>query len=330
MAAFQINDDEWGALAEEPAELLKLYCAIRKVMDYRTGIAGKSRRISEQMLREVLYVAPLPGRHAPPEVTRQKVRSLLKRLETLGLTVSLGPLVLQLPLATSDGPSKTGATKEQPEQKPDEQPQQNSEIPNEYGDLPSNAEEAATVGESSEAERNNLPPVSGKSPTTLSARGYFAMHDGWQSEAKTWNATALRNAIPKRVPDETLNEFRSYWIARPEKEQSQAQWEHQLAQSLKHKLRQAQAGGYPYGPENSRPLQAKAHQKRPGGQVPGSQGGGRQRQDNSAVGQVRASIAAREEREQREQAAPAAAGQALAEDGGDVRAPLDVEFRRIS
>ncbi|WP_298187792.1 helix-turn-helix domain-containing protein [uncultured Pseudomonas sp.] len=47
--------------------------------------------------------------------------------------------------------------------------------------------------------------------------------------------------------------------------------------------------------------------------------------DKSAVGQVRAAIAAREARE----AAPGPAGQPVAQDDGALRAPLDGEFRRV-
>ncbi|HDS0925516.1 TPA: hypothetical protein QDZ23_000117 [Pseudomonas putida] len=311
MPAFQINDDEWGALAEEPSELLKLYCAIRRVMDYRTGIAGKSRRISEQMLREVLYVAPLPGRHAPPEVTRQKVRSLLKRLETLGLTVSLGPLVLQLPLATSDGLPKTGATKEQPEQKPQEQPSEESSEANENGASSSPEDGAATTGESSEPPRNNLPPVSGKSTSTGNARGAFAMPlEDWAPEPKTFKAFAFANSVPvTALTPEILAAFRTYWYVRPEREQTQAQWEQQLVSHLKHHIRQAQAGGYTHGSANT------STGNRPGRKAP-----------MSAVDRVKAAIAERETRE----AAAEGPGQALGEDDGALRPPLDVEFRRIS
>ncbi|MGA4814517.1 DnaT-like ssDNA-binding domain-containing protein [Pseudomonas aeruginosa] len=35
-----------------------------------------------------------------------------------------------------------------------------------------------------------------------------------------------------QLRDEDLLEFRSYWINRPEKYQSQGQWEHELAQNL--------------------------------------------------------------------------------------------------
>ncbi|MDQ7965530.1 DnaT-like ssDNA-binding domain-containing protein [Pseudomonas plecoglossicida] len=314
MPAFQLNDDEWGALAEEPAEAFKLYCAIRRFMDYRTGIAGKSRRLSEQMLREVLYVAPLPGRHAPAEITRQKVRSLLKRLETIGMIVSIGPLVLQLPLATSDGLSKTGATKEQPEQQPQEQPHQSSTEPNEFGGSDDFEGGAGTAAESPELPSSNLPPVSGKSPTTLSARGYFAMHDGWQPQAKTWGPTALRNAIPKAVPAETLNEFRSYWIARPDKEQSQAQWEHQLAQSLKHHIRQAQAGGYTHG--------------NPRAGSGGSAAPGQQRR-LSAVGRVEANVAAARAARGEGAGAPEpwTAGETLDHDDPDLWPQVDLSIR---
>lgn len=51
MPSFQINDEEWDALFDEPHQLLKVYCAIRMFMDYRTGIAGETRRLSEQMLK---------------------------------------------------------------------------------------------------------------------------------------------------------------------------------------------------------------------------------------------------------------------------------------
>lgn len=242
MPAFQINDDEWGALAEEPAELLKLYCAIRRVMDYRTGVAGRSRRISEQMLREVLYVAPLPGRHAPPDVTRQKIRSLLKRLETIGITRPIGPLVYELPLASWDGLPKTGATKEQPEEQPEEQPTPKTPEPNNYGAFSAHGDGAATAGESGEGERNNLPPVSGNTYTTHTAHVKFAMTDAWEPSPTTFSGVLFRNGMAGQTfhPDQ-LFEFRSYWIANPDRYRTQAQWEHALAQQLKRQSRIQQA-----------------------------------------------------------------------------------------
>lgn len=308
MPAFQINDDEFAALADEPADVFKLYCVIRRWMDYRTGVSGAVRRLSEQMFREELYIAPTRGRHESGSPTRQKVRSLVDRLISIGAITPIGPLVYQLPHADWDGASKRSATDEQPHQQPHQQPNENAAQPNKDEACRGTDGRSATTSETADTLISNLPPISVKSPTTLSARGYFAMHDGWQPEAKTWNATALRNAIPKAVPADTLNEFRSYWIARPDKEQSQAQWEHQLAQSLKRNLRQAQAGGNSYGSANANPGPRPA------------------RQPMSAVDRVKAAIAEREARE----AAAEGAGPALGEDDGALRAPLDVEFRRIS
>lgn|GEM_PF-376949 len=247
MPAFQINDAEYSALADEPADLFKLYCVIRRWMDYRTGVSGAVRRLSEQMFREELYIAPTRGRHESGSPTRQKVRSLVDRLISIGVITPIGPLVFELPHADWDGASKRSATDEQPDQQPHQQPGSNSPETTELKASSDEEDGSATTSESADSLISNLPPLSVKSPTTLSARGYFAMHDGWLPQAKTWAPTAMRNAIPKAVPEDTLNEFRSYWIARPEKEQSQAQWEHQLAQSLKHHIRQAQAGGYSDG-----------------------------------------------------------------------------------
>lgn len=308
MPAFQINDAEWSALADEPADVLKLYCVIRRWMDYRTGVSGAVRRLSEQMFREELYIAPTRGRHESGSPTRQKVRSLVDRLISIGVITPIGPLVFQLPHADWDGASKRSATDEQPDQQPHQQPISKTLQPNEYKGSSVEDDVSATTSETDNSLISNLPPLSVKSPTTLSARGYFAMHDGWLPQAKTWAPTAMRNAIPKAVPEDTLNEFRSYWIARPEKEQSQAQWEHQLAQSLKHHIRQAQAGGYTHGSNTSA-------SNRSGRQAP-----------MSAVDRVKAAIAEREARE----AAAATHGPAVGEDDGALRPPLDVEFRRIS
>ena len=103
MPAFQINDAEYSALADEPADLFKLYCVIRRWMDYRTGVSGAVRRLSEQMFREELYIAPTRGRHESGSPTRQKVRSLVDRLISIGVITPIGPLVFELPHADWDG-----------------------------------------------------------------------------------------------------------------------------------------------------------------------------------------------------------------------------------
>lgn len=314
MPAFQINDAEWGALADEPADVFKLYCAIRRFMDYRTGVSGVVRRLSEQMFREELYIAPTRGRHESGSPTRQKVRSLVDRLISIGAITPKGPLVFQLPHADWDGASKRSATDEQPDQQPDQQPQKESLDATEHAGYSEEDSGSATRSETDESLINNLPPISVKSPTTLSARGYFAMLDGWLPDPKTWRATALRNAIPQAVPEDTLNEFRSYWIARPDKEQSQAQWEHKLAQSLKRQLRQAQAGGYSDG----KPRTGQGVRTAPG-----------QQRRLSAVERVEANVAAQRAArgEGSEAPEPWTVGETLDHDDPDLWPQVDQQLR---
>lgn len=316
MPSFQINDDEWNALVEEPGDIFLAYCAIRRVMDYRTGVAGQSRRISEQMLREVLYVAPCRGRHESGSPTRQRVRSVVDRLLKLGVLVAVGPMVFELPLASRDGLSKRSATNEQPDQQPHEQPVLNR--PETLNDAASgdDGDVSATGSESAEVANSNLPPVSGL-PTTSSARACaepvpdhrFPMRDDWMPSLRGWNATLRRNGLdPGLLTEHRLREFRSYWINRPDKYQSQGQWEHELAQALLRAKRRD---------ENNTGANHEQYQP---GHAATPQHSHRQR-GLSAVDRVRAANAAAE-------AARQAAGAALDEDGGDVRPPLDVEFWR--
>jgi len=255
MPSFQINDDEWNALVEEPGDIFLAYCAIRRVMDYRTGVAGQSRRISEQMLREVLYVAPCRGRHESGSPTRQRVRSVVDRLVKLGVLVAVGPMVFELPLASRDGLSKRSATNEQPDQQPHEQPALNR--PETLNDAASgdDGDASATGSESAEVANSNLPPESGINPTAHTAREgltallRFPMHDAWEPDRKTFTAVLARNGMAnvRPHPDHFL-EFRSYWISRPDKHQTQAQWEHQLAQQLKRttRIQQSRPEGLSY------------------------------------------------------------------------------------
>ncbi|UVL22410.1 DnaT-like ssDNA-binding domain-containing protein [Pseudomonas donghuensis] len=324
MIAIRLDQSEWDLLAGEPAELLKLYCALKRRMDFSTGIAGRKTLLNELVLREGFTVDPIRGRATPKPVTREQYRSAVRRLEALGLLRSLGPLVFEFLHARSDRPSKTFTTDLQPAEQPDQQPSGDDLEPNEsvgFGEL---SVDLQPDQQPHYSPINNLLPESGKSTSTGNARGAFAMPlTDWEPEPKSFKAFAFANSVPANaLTPEILAAFRTYWHVRPEREQTQAQWEQQLVSHLKHQLRQAQAGGYTHGSSK-----ANANPQRAGGQAPGGQGGGHQRPDRSAPGRVRAAIA---ERQQREQAAAATAGQALAQDDGDVRAPLDVEFRRIS
>lgn len=324
MPSFQINDAEWTALADEPADVFKLYCAIRRFMDYRTGVSGKKRRLSEQMFREELYIAPTRGRHESGSPTRQKVRSLVDRLITIGAITPVGPLVYQLPNADWDGTSKSSATDEQPDQQPDQQPPENPVEPNETDGFEGFDEGSATRSESADPLISNLPPISVNPIDGITREGRFPMPlDGWGVDQKTFKAIAFKNSVPtSALTPEVLAAFTSYWWARPEKEQSQAQWEFQLVQHLNNLIQRAKSSGSTANghtrPENA----AQDHQ----GQ--GSKPNQRNPRQGplSAPDRVRAAIAERDARE----AVARPAGQPVDQDERDVRPPLDVEFRRIS
>lgn len=149
----------------------------------------------------------------------------------------------------------------------------------------------------------------------IAREGRFPMPlNGWDVEQKSFKAVAFKNSVPvSALTAETLAAFTSYWHARPEKEQSQAQWEFQLVQHLNNLIQRAKASG------SSANGNARPENHSPVGNPPPRKG------SRSAVDQVRDAIADRDARE----AAEASARQAVDENDGDVRAPLDGEFRRI-
>lgn len=258
MPAIQINDAEWGLLMGEPAELLKLYVALKRRMDFATGIAGRKTLINEIVLREGFNVDPIPGRPKPPPITREKYRSAVRRLEKVGLLVTLGPLVFEFPYARRDSPSKTATTELQPEPQPQQQPPQEPLNPSDYGVYSDSVAEQQPAQEPQHPASYNLlpesvlpslPPSSSNAREDIeqaASRQRFAMHDGWEPTPKGWGAMCLRNGIPPTALDAgVLLEFRSYWIERPDKFQSQGQWEHELAQRVKRAIRhnESRTGG---------------------------------------------------------------------------------------
>ena len=79
------NTQELTALMELPLIQRVVYLmGIRPYMDKKTCIVGIKRKISYQSLREVLYVAPIPGVKAEYP-SHQQVRRAVKSLERAGL-----------------------------------------------------------------------------------------------------------------------------------------------------------------------------------------------------------------------------------------------------
>ncbi|WP_165667933.1 DnaT-like ssDNA-binding domain-containing protein [Metapseudomonas otitidis] len=267
MPSFQINDAEWGALYDEPHHLFKVYCAIRMHMDYGTGIAGVERRLSEQMLRELLSIPASPGRPAHT-ATRKEVRYALDSLARLGLVdpvPTIGPFVFSLPQASRDTSvperwgrisvrggaipgAAGGANHETPEASNPEGCSDGWVAGGAIGGAGGLSEVGPEVGPTSGLPPY-LPPSSSNAREDLeqaASRQRFAMHDGWEPTPRGWGATCVRNGIPPTALDAgVLLEFRSYWIQRPDKFQSQGQWEHELAQRVKRTIRhnESRTGG---------------------------------------------------------------------------------------
>lgn len=319
MVAIRIDDPEWELLSGEPAELTKLYIAIKRRMDFSTGIAGHKTLISEIVLREGFTVDPIPGRPKQKPITRETYRSAIRRLEKLGLLVTIGTMVYQFPHARSDASPKTATTELQPTAQPQQQPTCDTLQATESGVRMELKGELQPEQQPYSPAINNLLPGSGNPMMMFPRAGHFSMPlDGWEPVAKTFKAIAFKNAVPvAALTPERLSAFCSYWHVRPEKEQTQAQWEYQLVDHLK---KQIQFAANSEGKANGHPRPEKTSARRGTGQRP-----------LSAVERVEQAI--ERNRAERAKASGAAAhgadGEALENDGGDLRPPLDVEFRRI-
>lgn len=165
MTAFLINDDEWDLLFDEPSDLLKVYCALRRVMDFKTGVSGFSYRINEGFFIDLMDIALIPGRHRPEKFTRGKIRNHLNRLEKIGLMKrrsDIGPFVFELLLSESDKSVQNrmsrGTTKAETEKKEEQRPEKNKENQSSYE---SSATNNKTEDETPTPDRMNPPPVSG-------------------------------------------------------------------------------------------------------------------------------------------------------------------------
>ncbi|PWV66013.1 hypothetical protein [Plasticicumulans acidivorans] len=82
----RICDAELDALRGLPYAARVLYLmGLRPCMDYRTGVAGRARRITYQQFREVLGIDPVPGVATAPSASDDQIKRLLAALERAGL-----------------------------------------------------------------------------------------------------------------------------------------------------------------------------------------------------------------------------------------------------
>lgn len=243
MPAFQINDEEREALRGLPMLAREVYVfGLRPFMDYATGIVGIKRGVSWKSIAEELYVEPHQGIKGgePSEKELRRALTWLQRVGLISENRAERRLVFELLQASRDqsARNKVGSKWADEVGREAEPPQ-----PSIHAGLP--VEEGGQVA-GGDLPKVGTPPVSGKSNPTAHiahacASPRFAMSDAWEPSPQTFSAVLFRNGLANQTfhPDQLL-EFRSYWIARPEKTQTQAQWEHQLAQHLKRQARSTQ------------------------------------------------------------------------------------------
>lgn len=137
MPVTQWNDEEDLALQGLPylAQIIYLRC-LRRYMDYRTGVVGRARKISYQMIMECCEISRDWGSNRPSErPTRAQIRAALAQLERAGLIAPAAKphryhgLVYQLLMASYDKDAEVRPQKERPrndqgttkEERPEEQ-----------------------------------------------------------------------------------------------------------------------------------------------------------------------------------------------------------------
>jgi hypothetical protein len=104
MPSFQISEKEWLALEGEPLMIFKAYCIIRRCINFKTGVTCN---LSEDNFRRNLVVRMIPGRKKKDiincvDITQKKIRSIINRLEKIGLIECFGSYVFCCKLATLD------------------------------------------------------------------------------------------------------------------------------------------------------------------------------------------------------------------------------------
>ena len=330
MPSFLINDEERESLRGLPMLAREIYVfGLRPFMDYRTGLVGERRGISWKSIAEELYVEPHQGIKGgePSEKELRRALTWLQKVELVGPNQAERRLIFQLLKASRDQSARNKVGSKWADE---EGSYVGGLEPNNHG--PYTEEEGREVG-GGESSKVGTPPVTGDNHTVPSARDdfetpstagqwcqffirerRFQMHvvqtaktmplfAQWVERRITTSQvrTAMETADAKlgAVPDTPLY-YRNFL-------------EQLLVETQRLSLAQEQRDEHTTGQQGPSQGQAGIH--------PASRGFPRRQGPLSSVDRVKANNAAAE-------AARQAAGETLAEDGGDVRPPLDVEFWR--
>lgn len=142
MPATQWNDDEDDALQGLPFDAQLLYLrGLRRMMDFGTGEVGRSRRISWQTMREVLYVDKRQGCTDTGSPSRERLRRAAQHLERAGLVVMRSiqadkHLIFYLPLA-----DRAKSAQKKPDRNPHTKPDRSKPAPDlDFDDIPDHRE----------------------------------------------------------------------------------------------------------------------------------------------------------------------------------------------
>jgi hypothetical protein len=88
-AGIYLSDFEFSKLIKKPQIDFVLYCSLKKMMDYKTGIVGLFRSISYQALANSIQQKREKGNNRKIElITDKAVERSIKRLERIGLVVN--------------------------------------------------------------------------------------------------------------------------------------------------------------------------------------------------------------------------------------------------
>lgn len=238
------SDAEDEALQGLPVAAQVLYLrGLRRWMDFRSGLVGVHRRISWQMLTEVLYVEPARGVRGTGRVHESAVRRLAGRLEAAGLVQrrSAGPrdyLIFFLPLAITDQSAQKKADSKSTASRQLKADAQADSLKARIGaglagEVDSEADSKSTPPIMPKAD---TPPVSGnKYPPTVRARA--RMSTGWEPNWAHVEMHLLQLGIdPKAVSEKeraaALGELRSYWVEQ-EAFFTDGQWAQKLAKEIR-------------------------------------------------------------------------------------------------
>lgn len=236
MGRTYINDAEDAALRGLSLAARVLYQnGLRKHVDFKTGVVGRTRRISYQMFYELLEVRPPPRsrrefwqpkkddvRQLFVELTRSR---LIERLRDTGVIAE--SLVFFLPLADSDLKGFFPP------------PHMRPTAPTHGGAQHLCGFQGGVAH--SENRKSSTPPISDNlSSSSLlnnNSAGRFAMYADWLPDRYKIDEHCGLLGVPKEFIDlGVIDEFASYWMTEPEEQLTEDGWVRKMIVNRKFNL----------------------------------------------------------------------------------------------